>query len=85
MANVIAQEGAPDHIAVINLEPGHVLTETMEETFRQQNASGAHSGALPATVPAAAITYLCTCDDPMTYSGTIVGAPELVRRLELHK
>jgi NAD(P)-dependent dehydrogenase (short-subunit alcohol dehydrogenase family) len=84
MANVIAQEGSAHHIAVINVEPGHVLTETMEETYRQQGVSGADSGALPTTVPAAAIAYLCACDDPMPYSGTIVNAPDIVPRLGLH-
>ena len=33
MANVIAREGAAHRIAVINVEPGFVLTETMAETL----------------------------------------------------
>ncbi len=47
MANVIAGEGAPNNIAVINLEPGFVLTETMEQTFNETGVDGAEVGAIP--------------------------------------
>ena len=83
MANVIAGEGAPHNIAVINVEPGLVLTETMEQTFNETGVDGAELGAIPPTVPARAIAYLCTCDDPMQYSGEIVSAPALVADLQL--
>jgi NAD(P)-dependent dehydrogenase (short-subunit alcohol dehydrogenase family) len=78
MANAVAHEGAPFNIAVVNVEPGLVLTETMARTFRSQGLDGAGSGAIPPTVPAAAIAYLCTCGDRMRYSGQIVDGPELV-------
>jgi NAD(P)-dependent dehydrogenase (short-subunit alcohol dehydrogenase family) len=78
MANVIAGEGAPHNIAVVNLEPGFVLTETMAQTFTETGVDGAEIGAIPPTVPARAIAYLCVCDDPMQYSGQIVSAPALV-------
>ena len=83
MANVVAGEGAPHKIAVINLEPGFVLTETMEQTFTETGVDGAEMGAIPPTVPARAIAYLCGCDDPMQYSGQIVSAPALVDDLRL--
>ena len=83
MANVIANEGAPHNIAVINVEPGFVLTETMEQTLAETGADGVEQGAIPPTVPAHAIAYLCTCDDPMQYSGQIVSAPLLVDSLRL--
>ena len=83
MANVIAGEGAPHNIAVINLEPGFVLTETMEQTFMETGVDGAAMGAIPPAVPAKAIAHLCTCDDPMQYSGQIVHAPALVEDLHL--
>jgi NAD(P)-dependent dehydrogenase (short-subunit alcohol dehydrogenase family) len=63
--------------------PFYVLTETMDETLRQQGVVGADTGALPMTVPAAAIAYLCTCEDPLVYSGTIINAPEIVARFRL--
>ncbi|HXY91900.1 MAG TPA: SDR family oxidoreductase [Acidimicrobiia bacterium] len=77
MANVIAGEGAPHRIAVVNVEPGFVLTETMEQTFRAEGVDAASTGAISATIPARVIAHLCTCDDPMQYSGRIVSAPEL--------
>ncbi|MBW8825706.1 MAG: SDR family oxidoreductase [Acidobacteria bacterium] len=83
MANVVAATGMPHNIAVINLAPGHVLTETMDETYRQQGIVGSETGAIPLSVPAAAIDYLCTIEDPMRYSGQIVHAPKLVEELGL--
>ncbi|MBW8824878.1 MAG: SDR family oxidoreductase [Acidobacteria bacterium] len=83
MANVVAATGMQHNIAVINLVPGHVLTETMDETYRQQGIVGSETGAIPLAVPAAAIDYLCTIEDPMRYSGQIVNAPALVKELSL--
>jgi len=37
----------------------------------------------PPSVPAKAVAFLCTCDDPLQYSGTIVSAPELHDALHL--
>jgi NAD(P)-dependent dehydrogenase (short-subunit alcohol dehydrogenase family) len=84
MANVIAQEGAEHGIAVVNLEPGHVLTETMHETYTSQGVDAADTGAIPTEVPAAAIAYLCAHPDRMQLSGSIVSAPQLVSSLGLH-
>jgi NAD(P)-dependent dehydrogenase (short-subunit alcohol dehydrogenase family) len=81
MANVVAAEGAPHNIAVINLEPGFVLTETMEQTFTETGVDGTDLGAISPTIPARAIAYLCSCPDPMQYSGQIVSAPALVASL----
>jgi 7-alpha-hydroxysteroid dehydrogenase len=81
MANVAAQEGLPHRIAVIGVEPGFVLTETMAATLARTGV--APSGAISPVVPAAAIAYLCTCDDPLRYTGEIVSAPELVATLGL--
>jgi NAD(P)-dependent dehydrogenase (short-subunit alcohol dehydrogenase family) len=85
MANVVAQDGAPHNIAVVTVAPGHVLTETMDLTYRQQGVSGADLGAIPPTIPAAAIEHLCTCEDPMQYSGRIIDAPEFVVALGLNQ
>jgi len=81
MANVIAQEGLPHHIAVITVEPGFVLTETMAATFERSGVT--HSRAIPTTVPATVIAYLTTCDEPLRYTGAIVSAPELAASLRL--
>ncbi len=81
MANVIAQEGLADGIAVINVEPGFVLTETMAATFARTGVT--ETKAISPLVPAMAIAYLATCLDPLEYSGRIVSAPELVEQLGL--
>ena len=81
MTNVIAQEGVADRIAVIALEPGFVLTETMAATFDRTGVR--ETQAIPSTVPAAAIAYLCMCEDPLLYSGKIVSGPALVDELGL--
>ncbi len=81
MTNVVAQEGLEHRIAVIAVEPGFVLTETMAATFAAGGV--AETTAIPPAVPASAIAYLCTCDDPMRYTGEIVSAPALVAELGL--
>jgi NAD(P)-dependent dehydrogenase (short-subunit alcohol dehydrogenase family) len=81
MANVIAQEGLAHRIAVINVEPGFVLTETMATTFEGRGVE--ETEAIPPTVPASAITYLATCADPLQYTGEIVSGPDLVASLNL--
>jgi NAD(P)-dependent dehydrogenase (short-subunit alcohol dehydrogenase family) len=81
MANVIAQEGLAYHIAVINVEPGFVLTETMASTFARSGVQS--TDAITPTVPASAITYLATCQDPLQYTGEIVSGPDLAASLNL--
>ena len=78
MANVVAQEGLEHRIAVIAVEPGFVLTETMAATFAAGGV--AETTAIPPAVPASAIAYLCTCDDPMRYTGEIVERARARRR-----
>ena len=81
MANVLATEGQPVGIAIINVEPGFVLTETMALT--NEVAGVTETPAIPSSVPAAAITYLCTCEDPWSYAGTVVDGPALTEELHL--
>ncbi|MGE0385242.1 MAG: SDR family NAD(P)-dependent oxidoreductase [Gammaproteobacteria bacterium] len=83
MANAMAHEGAKHRIAVINLNPGFVLTETMEQTFKAQAVDAAATGAISPAVPAAVIAWLCANEDPMRFSGTIVDAPRVAAALGL--
>ncbi len=81
MTNVIAQEGVGARIAVVAVDPGFVLTETMAATFER---AGVHdTAAISPVIPATAIAYLCTCPDPMRYSGDVVSGPGLVEELGL--
>ena len=81
MSNLVAGEGAPHRIAVIAVDPGTVLTETMELTLGPERAS--RSPAISTHIPASVIAYLCGAPDAMAYSGKIVRAPELHARLGL--
>ncbi|HKE72729.1 MAG TPA: SDR family oxidoreductase [Acidimicrobiales bacterium] len=81
MVNVIAQEGLPHRIAVVCVDPGFVLTETMAATFARTGVQ--ETATIPPSVPAQAIAHLCTCEEPMRYTGQIVSGPELVERLAL--
>ena len=81
MTNVIAQEGLEHGIAVITVEPGFVLTETMATTFAASGVTD--TAAISPKVPASAIAYLCTCDDPLLYTGEVVSAPALAEKLAL--
>lgn len=81
MTNVIASEGAPHNIAVIAVEPGFVLTETMAATLGPEAV--AETTAISTSIPADVIAYLCSCNHPMQYSGQVVQAEDLHRRLGL--
>ena len=81
MTNVIAQEGLEHGIAVITVEPGFVLTETMATTLAASGVTD--TAAISPTVPASAIAYLCTCDDPLRYTGEVLSAPALAEELAL--
>jgi NAD(P)-dependent dehydrogenase (short-subunit alcohol dehydrogenase family) len=83
MTNAIARQGREYNIAVIALHPGTVLTEMMELALAQRNDEGAGNAMLPTSVPAKAIAYLCSCVDPMIYSGQIVNGPRLHNELGL--
>ena len=79
--NAIAQRGLEHRIAVVNVEPGFVLTETMAATFARSGVTP--TDAISPTIPALAVTHLCTCDDPLRYSGRIISGPALVAELGL--
>jgi NAD(P)-dependent dehydrogenase (short-subunit alcohol dehydrogenase family) len=81
MANVIAQQGLEHRIAVITVDPGFVLTETMAATFERSGVT--ETTAISPAVPASAIAYLATCQDPLQYTGQIVHGPQLAEELQL--
>jgi len=81
MANSLAIEAAPLGIAIINVQPGFTLTETMQRTNEISGVS--ETTAIPLHIPAAAIAWLCTCEDPWPYAGRVVDGPALVAELGL--
>jgi NAD(P)-dependent dehydrogenase (short-subunit alcohol dehydrogenase family) len=82
MCNQIASDGVAENISVILLDPGGVLTETIEATLQESGVDDSGTMRAP-SVPAKAIAYLCSCDDPMRYSGQIVLGPGLHDELGL--
>jgi NAD(P)-dependent dehydrogenase (short-subunit alcohol dehydrogenase family) len=73
----LAAEIAEHRIAIIAVEPGLTMTERTAIVFPQNNMdlSGAHS----IQVPVRTVLKLCTCDDPMAYSGKVVAAAQFAR------
>lgn len=81
MANVIAQEGLEHCIAVVTIEPGFVLTETMAATFAASGVT--ETNAIAPAVPAEVIAHLCTEGDALRYTGEVLSAPALAAELGL--
>ena len=80
----LAKEVKDLGIAVIGLNPGfviseHVLAEAVGNTSHGWNLENGN----PPTVPAKALGYLCTVDNPMVFTGTDVDAAALVADLQL--
>lgn len=77
----LAAEVKEHRIPVIAVEPGFTVTERTTIIFPQNNMdfSRAHS----MEVPVRSILHLCTCNDPMPYSGQVVLAAELARENHL--
>ena len=80
VTNSVANDGYPHNIAVIAIELGVTMTETMELT--QRRAGTVNDDLVPATAAAAAIEHLCVCEDPMRYSGRVLGWAEVTSALE---
>lgn len=77
----LAGEIEEHRIPVIALEPGFTLTERTSIILPRHNVD--ISRTHPMEVPVNAVHYLCTCENPMTYSGKVVIAAELVKQRRL--
>jgi citronellol/citronellal dehydrogenase len=76
----LAKEVRPDNIAVIGLDPGFVFSEHVEYGRVGHNYQGWNTRlALPMDVPAEAARYLCTCPNPMWFSGKNLRAADFVQ------
>jgi NAD(P)-dependent dehydrogenase (short-subunit alcohol dehydrogenase family) len=80
VTNSVANDGYEHNIAVIALELGVTMTETMELTQRQTGT--VNPDLTPTSASAAAIEYLCVCDDPMRYTGKALRWAEVMSMLE---
>jgi len=70
----LAKELRGDDIAVINLEPGVVATERMVMITSQQGIDGMNGVSVD--VPGAVCAYLASHQNPMSFSGRTVDAPQ---------
>jgi citronellol/citronellal dehydrogenase len=79
--SALAAEIREHRIPVIAVEPGFTMTERTAIVFPQHDMdlSGAHS----MEVPVRTVLHLCTCDDPMAYSGQVVAAARFAREHHL--
>ncbi|MGO9056789.1 MAG: SDR family NAD(P)-dependent oxidoreductase [Candidatus Binataceae bacterium] len=77
----LAVEIKEHRIPVIAVEPGFTMTERTSIILPQNNVD--ISKAHPMEVPVRTMHYLCTCDDPMAYSGQVVIAADFVRKHHL--
>ena len=81
MTNALAHELYAFNVALLTINPGFTATENA--VLIAERFDFDISMANPMTVPARAVGYLATCDDPMRYSGTRLSAEDLVRDLQL--
>jgi 3-oxoacyl-[acyl-carrier protein] reductase len=64
-------------IPVIAVEPGFTMTERTGIIFPRNNMD--FSRAHPMEVPVNAVAHLCTCAEPMKYSGQVIIAADFAR------
>ena len=75
MVGILAVEHADSGLRFYNLDPGFVVTESMQQHLEEQGF-GALRGA-PPTVPAAVVAWLATSSEAARSSGTTIIAQEL--------
>ncbi len=77
---VVAPQLRSLNIAIMNVHPGAVHTELVDVLATRGYDT---STMIPMDIPAKALTYLASCDDPMTYTGRLLVAEKLVADLDL--
>lgn len=81
----LAKEARPYGVAVLAFDPGATMNERFSIEVEQTGDRGLDlSGFHGMEIPAAACEYLCcTCPDRMQYTGQVVVAEDLYRKLNL--
>jgi NAD(P)-dependent dehydrogenase (short-subunit alcohol dehydrogenase family) len=77
----LAAEIKEHPIPVIAVEPGFTVTERTGIIFPRNNMD--FSRAHPMEVPVNAVLHLCTCADPMAYTGQVIIAADFARQHQL--
>ncbi len=68
-------------VAVVNMEPGFVLTERAEVSMREMGID--YANGLPVDVPGSVCAYVAAHPHPMTFSGRTIDAPQMCSWLNL--
>lgn len=81
MSSTVALELAEDNIVVFTLHPGGAKTENF---IRNAKIAGIDPDlGTPVEVPAKAVGYIATCDNPMAYAARYVDSTALCREKDL--
>lgn len=86
IAQTLAKEVRQYGVSVVNLDPGHTLTErhvAPEGGAAIQNAGVDRSDTHTVWVPARAAAYIATCRNPLAFTGKTVVARQLVEEMGL--
>lgn len=76
----LAKEIRRANIAVVAIDPGFNLTEKFEMAAQESKSLGFdYSGAHSMDVPAEAVVHVCTCPDPLEYTGHVLFADDFVK------
>jgi NAD(P)-dependent dehydrogenase (short-subunit alcohol dehydrogenase family) len=76
----LAKEVRRSNIAVVAVDPGFNLTEKFEMAARESQTLGFdYSGSHSMDVPAETVVYLCTCANPLEYTGQVLFADDFVK------
>jgi NAD(P)-dependent dehydrogenase (short-subunit alcohol dehydrogenase family) len=77
----IGKEFKDQRIPVVAVDPGFTLTERAERAVSQWgfDLSQAH----PMAVPAKTVHHICTCENPMQYTGKVLVAADFVKEHRL--
>ena len=81
MTRDVANEFRADKIALFAVGPGFTLTENCEQLGPIGGFDTVYAHSMD--VPAKAVGYLCSCPDPMWYTGKIIFAADFVREHNL--
>lgn len=78
MTNSLAYELREQNVVVVAVHPGFTATENAQKISKELNFD--ISMAHPMSVPAKAVGYLASCDDPMSVTGQRLFAAEVVEQ-----
>ncbi len=85
IAAALAKETAEHNVAVLNLDPGHTLTERHTDTQggNVSNVNIDRSDTHGVWIPAKAAAYIATCANPIAFNGKSINAKPFVEEMGL--